>query len=140
MKRRLLILLLCLTGLSVLPGEIRFADPKVSEPKLLLFEVRSESPRWGTHDTLFIADLETRDLTQLTFFPERLTYLSGKKVLQIQNRFGVFHSWLGRCSRLAGGDEQGEQQSNPAHAASIRAMAHSSRQPPAPTRRAGYDG
>ena len=92
MKRRLLAILLCLVGLGPLWPEVRFADPDLSADNLLLFEVRSVSPPWGAHDTLFMADLETRDLTQLTHFPERLNYLAAKKVLQLQNRFGVFYS------------------------------------------------
>jgi peptidoglycan/xylan/chitin deacetylase (PgdA/CDA1 family) len=92
LKRRLLATLLCLVVMGPLWSEVRFAGPDLSSDNLLLFEVRSVSPRWGTHDTLFMADLETRDLTQLTHFPERLNYLAGKKVLQLQNRFGVFYS------------------------------------------------
>ena len=92
MKRRLPAILLCLVVLGPLWPEVRFADPDLSADNLLLFEVRSVSPPWGAHDTLFMADLETRDLTQLTHFPERLNYLAAKKVLQLQNRFGVFYS------------------------------------------------
>jgi len=92
LKRRLLVTLLCLAVLGTLWSEVRFAEPDLTQENLLLFKVRSASPQWGVHDTLFMADLETRDLTQLTYFPERLTYLTGKKVLQLQNRFGVFYS------------------------------------------------
>jgi len=92
LKRRLLISFLCLVVLGSLWSEVRFADPDLSEDNLLLFKVRSLSPRWGAHDTLFLTDLETRELSQLTYFPERLTYLPGIKALQLQNRFGVFYS------------------------------------------------
>ena len=92
MKLRLLITLLCLAVVGTLWSEVRFTGPDLSDDNLLLFEVRTDSPRWGAHDTLFLADLETRDLTQLTHFPERLAYLEGKKALLLQNRFGVFFS------------------------------------------------
>jgi peptidoglycan/xylan/chitin deacetylase (PgdA/CDA1 family) len=92
LKRGLLITLLCLAVSGTPWSEVRFADPDLGENNLLLFKVRSVSPQWGAHDTLFMADLQSRNLTQLTFFPERLNYLAGKKVLQLQNRFGVFFS------------------------------------------------
>ena len=92
MKRRLLTTFLCLVVAWATWAEVRFADPDLGDDNLLLFQVRSVSPQWGEHDSLFAADVETRELTQLTHFPERLTYLAGAKVLQLQNRFGVFYS------------------------------------------------
>lgn len=75
----------------MLRAEVRFTQPDLGADRVM-FAIRTGSPRWGTHDTLFLADPETRELTQLTHFPERLAYLPGKKVLQLQNRFGVFYS------------------------------------------------
>lgn len=92
MKRPVLVLSLCIALIGTLGAEVRFSGPDLNSNNQLLFKIRSESLRWGEHDTLFVADLDTRSLTQLTHFPERLNYLSGKKVLQLQNRFGVFHS------------------------------------------------
>jgi peptidoglycan/xylan/chitin deacetylase (PgdA/CDA1 family) len=92
LKRRLLTTFLCLLLSGVLWSEVRFADPDLGEDNLLLFKVRTESPQWGDHDTLFVTDLESRNLIQLTHIPERLTYLAGEEVLQLQNRFGVFYS------------------------------------------------
>jgi peptidoglycan/xylan/chitin deacetylase (PgdA/CDA1 family) len=92
LKRHLLVTLLCLIVLGSLGAEVRFSEPDLSNDNLLLFKVRSVSPQWGAHDTLFMTDLETRDLIQLTHFPERITYLAGQEVLQLQNRFGVFYS------------------------------------------------
>jgi peptidoglycan/xylan/chitin deacetylase (PgdA/CDA1 family) len=92
LKRHLLVTLLSLAVLSAPGSEVRFAGLDLNQNNLLLFEVRAASPRWGAHSTLFAADVETRELTQLTHFPERLTYLAGQKVLQLQNRFGVFYS------------------------------------------------
>jgi peptidoglycan/xylan/chitin deacetylase (PgdA/CDA1 family) len=73
-------------------AEVRFTQPDLSDDDLLLFNIRSEIPRRGPYDTLFMTDLGTRSLTQLTHFPERLFYLASQKVLHLQNRFGVFHS------------------------------------------------
>lgn len=92
MKRLLLVSLLSIALVGALWGEVRFAGPDLSDNNLVVFKVRSGSPGWGAYDTLLTMDLETRTLTQLTHFPERLVYLAGKKVLQLQNRFGVFHS------------------------------------------------
>jgi peptidoglycan/xylan/chitin deacetylase (PgdA/CDA1 family) len=92
LNRRLLTTLLCLVVVGATWSEVRFADPDLNTDNLLLFKVRSVSPEYGEHDTLFMADVETRELTQLTYFPERLTYLPGAKVLQLQNRCGVFYS------------------------------------------------
>ncbi|UCF98265.1 MAG: polysaccharide deacetylase family protein [Spirochaetaceae bacterium] len=88
----MLIVLLSIAVTGTMGAEVRYTDPDLSDENLLLFKIRSESPRWGAHDTLFLTDLETRNLIQLTHFPETLTYLTGKKLLQVQNRFGVFHS------------------------------------------------
>ncbi|MBN2553581.1 MAG: polysaccharide deacetylase family protein, partial [Spirochaetales bacterium] len=82
----------CLALGGISGAQISFDSPDLSAENLLLFEVRTDSPHWGAHDTLFVTDLETRSLAQLTHFPERLTYLAGMEVLQLQNRFGVFHS------------------------------------------------
>ncbi|MEE8592418.1 MAG: polysaccharide deacetylase family protein, partial [Spirochaetia bacterium] len=92
MKRLLLVSLLSMALVGFLWGEVRFAGPDLSDNHLLVFKVRSDSPGCGAYDTLLTMDLETRTLTQLTHFPERLVYLAGRKVLQLQNRFGVFHS------------------------------------------------
>jgi len=92
LKRTLLFFLIFLTAVCSLWAEVRFAGLDLTANNLLLFKVRSDSPDCGAYDTLFKADLATGTLTQLTHFPERLVYLSGRKVLQLQNRFGVFHS------------------------------------------------
>ena len=92
MKRLLVISLLSIVLVGSLWGEVRISGPDLSDDNLVVFKVRSDSPGWGAYDTLLTMDLETRTLTQLTHFPERLVYLAGKKVLQLQNRFGVFHS------------------------------------------------
>jgi peptidoglycan/xylan/chitin deacetylase (PgdA/CDA1 family) len=92
LKRLLLISLLSVALAGTLWSELRFSNPDLSDEGLLLFTVRSESPSWGAFDTLFMANLADRALTQLSHFPERLVYLREKKVLQLQNRFGVFQS------------------------------------------------
>ncbi len=92
MKRLQLVLLLSIALIGAAWGEVRFAGPDLSDNNRVVFKVRSDSPNCGAYDTLLTMDLETRTLTQLTHFPERLLYMAGKKVLQLQNRFGVFHS------------------------------------------------
>jgi peptidoglycan/xylan/chitin deacetylase (PgdA/CDA1 family) len=92
LKRLLLIALFSSALTGALWTELRFSSPDLSDQNLLLFTVRSESPSWGAYDTLFMADLADHAVTQLSHFPERLAYLREKKVLQLQNRFGVFQS------------------------------------------------
>jgi peptidoglycan/xylan/chitin deacetylase (PgdA/CDA1 family) len=92
LKRLVLISILCIALAGTLCAEVRFIGPDLTGDDRLLFAIRSESPSSGEYDTLFLTDLTTRSLSQLTHYPERLTYLMGKKVLQLQNRFGVFHS------------------------------------------------
>jgi peptidoglycan/xylan/chitin deacetylase (PgdA/CDA1 family) len=92
LKRLLPLALLFFFALGSLWAEIRFDGLDLSADGRLLFKVRSDSPGREAYDTLFLADLETGKLTQMTWFPERLLYLPGKNIIQIQNRFGVFHS------------------------------------------------
>lgn len=78
----------------VLPviGEVEFYGTDLSKDNNLLFGAEVEIPEHGSYETLFLAELGTSGMTQLTFFPEIIMYLQGTGQLQIQNRFGVFRS------------------------------------------------
>lgn len=91
MKR---IVLVCLSLLlsATLFSETRFSGLDLSDDNRLLFRATTESPGTGEFHSLFQADLEKETLTQLSFFPEKVTYLAETQQLQIQNRFGVFRS------------------------------------------------
>ena len=89
--RTLLLIFVCLGG-GLLSAQVRFSDLDLSEANQLLFRVETESPGFGAYDTLCLADLESSQVEQLTFFPEKVMLIEDKEILQIQNRFGVFRS------------------------------------------------
>ena len=72
-----------------------FSGLDLSPADRLLFTATTRGPDFGAFDTLFLADVRTKNLRQLTFFPEEIQLLQDKDVLQIQNRFGVFRSEQG---------------------------------------------
>ncbi|MDZ7792661.1 MAG: polysaccharide deacetylase family protein [Spirochaetia bacterium] len=61
----------------------------------MLFSIKADSPAYGSYRTVFSHNLDSGELQQLSFFPERVSYLEKSKQLQIQNRFGIFRSRLG---------------------------------------------
>lgn len=73
-------------------AQIEFTELGMNNDQNLLFTSLSESPGYGTYKTLFVSDIATKKISQLTFFPTEILYLSGTNELQIQNRFGVFRS------------------------------------------------
>lgn len=81
-------------GLCALPlwGEVWFSDLDLSRDDRLLFRAETDCPGFGTYQTLFRAELAGGRLEQLTFFPERATYLSELGVLQLQSRYGLFRT------------------------------------------------
>ncbi len=87
------LLLLCLPLVAAVSfGQVSFAGLDLSLSDRLLFTASATSTDVGAFDTLFLADPRTRQLRQLTFYPEAVQLLQDKDVLQIQNRFGVFRS------------------------------------------------
>ncbi len=74
----------------LLTAEVTFGGLNLNKTDLLLFEAETENPGDKSFSTLFSAQLGTGDLRQLSFFPEKLIYLSQSGRIQIQNRFGVF--------------------------------------------------
>ena len=73
-------------------GEVRFSGLDLAPDNHLLFRARADLPDFGQYDTLFLSSIPDGRLTQLTFFPERISFLRDSGQLQIQNRFGVFRS------------------------------------------------
>ncbi|MBN2737926.1 MAG: polysaccharide deacetylase family protein [Spirochaetales bacterium] len=69
-----------------------FGNMDLSSRNLLLFELKTESPGVGNYNTLFLSNLNKKNMTQLSFFPENIMYLSDTGQFQIQNRFGVFRT------------------------------------------------
>ena len=75
-------------------AEVVFSGLNLSSENQLLYSAEVDSPRYGTYHTAFSQNIESEELTQLSFFPEKVTYLEKSKQLQIQNRFGVFRTTL----------------------------------------------
>jgi peptidoglycan/xylan/chitin deacetylase (PgdA/CDA1 family) len=93
---------------GTLQAEVSFSGLDLGDTDALLFAATSQAPGFGEYRTLFSADLSNvsdsiegtavaggdvltnAPITQLTFFPEILTYLPSEGAVQIQNRFGVF--------------------------------------------------
>ncbi|HUV07981.1 MAG TPA: polysaccharide deacetylase family protein, partial [Spirochaetia bacterium] len=89
-KKSLLIVFLFLS-LSV-SAEVEFSGLDITPANNLLFLASTDLPGFGSYETLFLAGLKEKKLKQLTFFPEKISFLKESKQLQIQNRYGVFRS------------------------------------------------
>lgn len=92
MRKPLLLLMISLIAAAAGFGQVSFSGLDLSAKDRLLFSATARSPERGMFDTLFLADPRTKNIAQLTFFPEEILLLQEKEVLQIQNRFGVFRS------------------------------------------------
>jgi peptidoglycan/xylan/chitin deacetylase (PgdA/CDA1 family) len=90
------LLSVCVVSLSLLavaaPADVGFAGLDLSADNRLLFHARTDSPRYGEYDTLFLARLGDGAMTQLTFFPEEAALFDDGSVLQVHNRFGLFRT------------------------------------------------
>ncbi len=90
-----LIILLLFSSAGQICAEVTFGGIDLYSRNETLFTADVDLPgdvRINSYKTLFQADLSTRLMQQLTFFPENVLYLSEKGVIQISNRFGVFRS------------------------------------------------
>ncbi len=73
-------------------GQVTFGDLDISQSDELLFSATTEAPQYGAYRTAFRTSIPGGAIEQLTFFPERMIFLSGTGQLQVQNRFGVFRT------------------------------------------------
>ena len=85
-----LLLSLLVSGVGF--AEATFSGLDLADDNRLLFRSTVEVPDFGEYPTLFLGDVEEKQLEQLTFFPERMSILPDTGQLQIQNRYGVFRS------------------------------------------------
>ena len=89
-----LIILLLVFSVDVY-AEVVFGNIDLYSEDKTLFSADVDLPGNGrirSYNTLFQAELSTRLMQQLTFFPENVLYLTEKGYIQISNRFGVFRS------------------------------------------------
>ena len=91
-KKALIVLILFLLLPGFLCSEVTFSDINLSPSNQLLFRATAKLPGIGAYDTLFSAQVSTRAIQQLSYFPEKVALLSNGETLQVQNRFGVFRS------------------------------------------------
>lgn len=94
MRRLVFFVFVLVAVFSLSAGEVEFSDLIISPVNTVLFTATLDVPAYGTYKTAFFASLDSKALTQLTFFPESLLYLKETGMLQIYNRFGMFRSSL----------------------------------------------
>ncbi|MFW5683758.1 MAG: polysaccharide deacetylase family protein, partial [Spirochaetota bacterium] len=100
--------ILVLVIASTLSAQVSFSGLDLSPTDELLFVATTDAPGFGSYRTLLHAELQgvgeedsaravaggdvlrNASLSQLTFFPEIVTYLPSLRAVQIQNRFGLF--------------------------------------------------
>ncbi len=92
MKRIFISILIFIIVQFISFGEVTFSGLDVTQDDNLIFNATVDLPEWDNYNTLFLSSLQDGNIKQLTFFPEKITLLDNQKVLQIQNRFGVFRS------------------------------------------------
>ncbi len=92
MKKLLISVLILIIASLFSFGEVTFSELNVTPDDNLIFKATVDLPEWDNYDTLFVSTLQDGNIKQLTFFPEKIALLDNQKVLQIQNRFGVFRS------------------------------------------------
>ncbi len=81
-----------LAGVSLAPvfGEVVFSDLQTSRQGTAVFTATVTAPAYGEYRTAFAADLDTKELRQLTVFPESVSLVQESGDVRIQNRFGLF--------------------------------------------------
>ncbi|MBN1687365.1 MAG: polysaccharide deacetylase family protein [Spirochaetales bacterium] len=89
--KRIIQIILVLCTVSTF-AEVSFSGLNISESNKLLFKATTDAPVNGNYDTLFLADVESAGLEQLSFFPEVVMLAGRSSFVQIINRFGVFRS------------------------------------------------
>jgi peptidoglycan/xylan/chitin deacetylase (PgdA/CDA1 family) len=92
LKRYCLLLALAVALTGSLWGEVRFSGLDLSRDGELLFQIRASGPSCGPYDTLFLENLGSGKLRQLTLFPEQVMSLPSSGGLLVYNRYGLFAS------------------------------------------------
>ena len=109
--RRLVLSAILVTCSVAVGAELSFSGLDLSDSNKLLFTASTRAPEWGSYSTLFLADLaavgdatlstegiaggdtlRNVPISQLTHFPEVLSYLPELGAVQIQNRYGLFRA------------------------------------------------
>jgi peptidoglycan/xylan/chitin deacetylase (PgdA/CDA1 family) len=92
----LLSLLLAALATGPVVAEVEFADLTINGENRTLFTAEVDAPEYRTYRTAFTSSIEADtadiEITQLTFYPERVSYLTSSGQLQIHNRFGLFRT------------------------------------------------
>lgn len=70
-------------------AQIAFQDPDINAGNEVLFTISANIPGGQQYATLFLRNVESGAMEQLTFYPESIQSLSSGKILQLRNRFGT---------------------------------------------------
>ena len=92
MKRPFALILIFLGAAACLSAEVSFSGLHLSKDNKLLFQATADIPGHDEFRTLFLADVKSGAIRQMTFFPEELRFLPQTGQIQFQNRFGVFRT------------------------------------------------
>lgn len=96
LKRSIFVLFLFFMVDFAAVAEVTFSNLTISDDNSSLFQASVDAPQFRRYETAFAASIEDGgaeiDITQLTFFPERIDFLASSGQLQIHNRFGLFRS------------------------------------------------
>ena len=94
MKFQLFLTFLFFAAFSTTAADVAFSNLTISDENQVLFSAEVEAPGYQTYVTALTANIgrTANEITQLTFYPERIDYLPSSGQLQIYNRFGLFRS------------------------------------------------
>ena len=90
MKRVLLCFTVLIGALFPASAQVEFGGLQLRESGDLLFSALAQGPGEILQRTVLYADIQTREIDQLTFFPERVDTFGPQHALIIQNRMGSF--------------------------------------------------
>lgn len=85
-------LLLLTLAAPPLGAEVSFNGLDLAEDGRLLFSATVDLPGSGSFGTLFMTDLASGAISQLSFYPERVQLVDDGRKLQVQNRLGVYRT------------------------------------------------
>ena len=76
-------------------ADVVFTEPTISTDDRVLFTSRTQAPHYGSYATLFeaaVAEDGNHSITELSYFPERMSLIANSGELVVHNRFGLYRS------------------------------------------------
>ncbi|HRS64558.1 MAG TPA: polysaccharide deacetylase family protein [Spirochaetia bacterium] len=90
--KKLIICIVLIAVANCLFADLQFLALDFNTANQVLFSARIITPGSAPYTTLFMGNVATEELTQLTFYPEAIDIVNNGRTLQIRNRFGIFVS------------------------------------------------